>query len=348
LDGEVIERPEAVSYIAVRVEQESPIIRRRVGTAHLELDPRTRAPHWYGFGPQLAQFVGIPGLGDAFALLLAADREERQRYLAARRISVSAVDEARLDLAQPDADEGIEDLLRVDVESQLEAREESLPAEAPASSVMEALVYGTETEEPTAGHAGARQVEPELPAVVFDSLTIRDVPSGPAQIGPGQLPRLSYHAVGLGPLGPFDHEAAQRLQRRIGKRGERAVYEAERRRLIALGRDPNVVVWRSREHEFAPYDLESQDLDSQLIYIEVKSTTSADPCDPFEISEAELLFALQKRSNYYIYRVTEAHTATPAITRYQDPIGRLRDNTAQLRLRGARFAFAADQSDTEG
>ena len=115
-----------------------------------------------------------------------------------------------------------------------------------------------------------------------------------------------------------------------------------------MGRDPALVVWRSRAHEYAPYDIESQDHDGQQIYIEVKSTTSDDPSDPFEISDAELLFAMQKRSSYYIYRVTSAHTATPAIERYRDPIGRLHDNTARLRLSGARLTFLADEKNPPG
>jgi hypothetical protein len=48
---------------------------------------------------------------------------------------------------------------------------------------------------------------------------------------------------------------------------------------------------------------------------------------------------IAKRSNYYIYRVTSADTARPAITRYKDPAAQLQDHTAQLRLRSARLAF---------
>ena len=62
LDGAVRQRTDAVSYIAIRIEQEG-IVRRRIGTAHLELDPRTAAPHWYAFGPQLAEFPRGPELG---------------------------------------------------------------------------------------------------------------------------------------------------------------------------------------------------------------------------------------------------------------------------------------------
>jgi uncharacterized protein DUF3883 len=93
----------------------------------------------------------------------------------------------------------------------------------------------------------------------------------------------------------------------------------------------------------APYDIESIDGDGQQIYIVVKATTSADPSDPFEISDAEIVFIMAKRNNYYIYRVTSAHTERPAITRYQDPAGRLQDHTARLQPRSARLALLTDQ-----
>ncbi|HEV2360430.1 MAG TPA: DUF3883 domain-containing protein, partial [Acidimicrobiales bacterium] len=92
-------------------------------------------------------------------------------------------------------------------------------------------------------------------------------------------------------------------------------------------------------------DIESIDEDGQRIYIEVKSTVSDDPAGAFEISEAELLFALRHRSRYYVYRVTQAHTKRPSIMRFQDPIGRIHDHTARLRLSGARITFLSGASD---
>jgi Domain of unknown function (DUF3883) len=103
---------------------------------------------------------------------------------------------------------------------------------------------------------------------------------------------------GLGPVGPVDYENQQRFQRHIGRRGEEAAYEAERRRVADLGLDPGLVSWHSKRQLSAPYDIESIDGDGQQIYIEVKATTSADPSDPFEISDAELVFMMAKRSNY--------------------------------------------------
>ena len=110
LDGEVRQRTEAVSYIAVRQEQEGSI-RRNIGTAYLEVDLRSGQPHWFAFGPQLAQFLRVPSQGDAFSLLLQASKEDRGHFLISRRISLDAVDDARIRLDQPPDDEVLDDLL---------------------------------------------------------------------------------------------------------------------------------------------------------------------------------------------------------------------------------------------
>ena len=75
------------------------------------------------------------------------------------------------------------------------------------------------------------------------------------------------------------------------------------------------------------------------MYIEVKATSGDDAYEPFEISHAELMWALRHQSRYYIYRVTNAHTATPSIARFQNPVSMLRDGSAELGLSGARLAF---------
>ena len=77
------------------------------------------------------------------------------------------------------------------------------------------------------------------------------------------------------------------------------------------------------------------------MYIEVKSTTAEDPFESFEISHAELMWALKHRSRYFIFRVTNTHLDAPSIARFQDPITLVRDGAADLRLSGARLAFQA-------
>ncbi len=240
LDGAVRQRTDAVSYIAIRIEQEG-IVRRRIGTAHLELDPRTAAPHWYASVLSSRKFLEVPNLDDAFALLLSADRSAREQYLAARRIAVEAVDEARLELAQPEDERSLEDLLT--------PSEGPLPVigaaeDAPVSGMEPALdAPDTQGTDPDNGRELPKEIE--LPAIDFDQLSILDAAAGSAA-DTEEGRRRADQRLGLGPSGSFDHEAAYRLRRTIGRRGEQAVFEAERRRMMGLGRDPGVVVWRSR------------------------------------------------------------------------------------------------------
>lgn len=90
-----------------------------------------------------------------------------------------------------------------------------------------------------------------------------------------------------------------------------------------------------------PHDVESLDDDGQPIYIEVKATPEGDPTTPFEISEAELRQAIRQRDRYFIYRVVAAHTSTPDVIRYRDPIARFQNNQVRLRLSSARLEFAS-------
>ena len=110
LNGEVHERGEAVAFIAVRQEQAG-IVRRNIGTAHLELDPSTGKPHWYVFGPLLARFLNVPTQDDAFSLLLSGSSTSRREYLRSRLIPGEALEEARIRLDQPPLDDDLTDLI---------------------------------------------------------------------------------------------------------------------------------------------------------------------------------------------------------------------------------------------
>jgi hypothetical protein len=128
--------------------------------------------------------------------------------------------------------------------------------------------------------------------------------------------------------------------RRIGKRGEEVVYHAERERLNKLGKNPGSVRWVSKVDELSPYDIVSMDEDGQLIYLEVKSTKGNDPTDTFYISQRELIEATVRRSRYYIYRVTDVDSAVPAITRWSDPLGLIKDGKGHLLLAKAQMALS--------
>lgn len=339
LDGEVRERAEALAFIAVRQEQAG-IVRRNIGTAHLELDRTTGKPHWYVFGPFLARLLNVLTQGDAFSLLLSGSPTSRREYLRSRLIPDEALEEARIRLDQPPQDEdlnGLTDLIG-DREGPAQIQDQYEP------TAWSGGQQGSEPEPTAEGSGGAGKGESEdgdeepLPPIDHDAVTMSDAEVGMSN---DEARDSGGRPVGggLGPPGPVDHERRKRLQRTIGRRGEQAVFEAERRRVQGSGQDPERVMWRSEVHPFAPYDIESIDADGHTMHIEVKSTSGDDPYEPFEISHAELMWALRHRSRYYIYRVTNAHQAAPTISRFQDPVALLREGSAELGLSGARLAF---------
>jgi hypothetical protein len=334
-DGRTIDRTEATSYIAVRQEAIRGAVRRNIGTAHLEIDPLSGQPDWYSFGPQLAQFLQVPTQGDAFAVLLTASDADRRRYLKSRRIPLEAVDELRLALDLPVDDELSDELLDFLGDGH----------DPSATGIDGELVSGAQSE-----HADAQPATPAdaptedepLPLIDPETVTIEDVEAGEVETS---RPGAGAGGAGLGPTGPIDHEQADRRQREVGLRGERAALEAERRRVRAAGLDPSAVVWRSERNPLAPYDIESLDIDGQRIFIEVKATTSDDPGDQFAISRSELLQALRHRSRFYIYRVTRSNTASPAVHRYQDPAGLLAEGRADIRLSDAQMRLGSETDE---
>lgn len=329
LDGVTRTRDEAVSFIAVRLLTGGR--RRQIGTAYLEIDPSTETPHWYVFGPQLARFLNVPTQADAFALLLAADRAGRERFLTSRRIPLADVDAARTRLDVPEDDDDLSDLLP---EFDSGGATGATTASHPDRDVHRGGSQAGEGEPDD--QDVDKNMEIQFPEVDLDAVVVDDPETAPSSDSGG---RRGGGSGSLGPAGPVDFDRKNRNQHRIGRRGEEIVLAVERRQLEDNGMDPAVVVWRSERNPFAPYDVESLAEDGQRIYIEVKSTTSSEPTEPFEISEAELRWAVQKADRYFIYRVTDVLTAVPRITRFADPIGLLRRGHAALRVSGARMAF---------
>lgn len=176
--------------------------------------------------------------------------------------------------------------------------------------------------------------EHEYPAIDEASLTIDMGEVGESGLG-AEEPTPGGRSTGGGSQGL---PPLERVTRAIGARGEEAVYLAERKRLVAEGQSPDLVRWISRDRPLSPYDIETV-LEGQRVYIEVKATKGSDPFAPFEISAGEIVFGLQKRGNYMIDRVTEAHTSAPTITRFEDPLGLLSSGSALLKLSSARLAF---------
>jgi hypothetical protein len=326
LDGQTVEREDATCYVAIRTEQEGRV-RRRIGTAYLELGERGE-PDWFTFGPELARFLDVPTLGDAFSLLLSHGRDGRQRYLDSKQVSAEEFAEAMEALDNPPLDDVvgslIDEILGFSSAQQGEGDTESSESET------------LETGQSTVSESEATPEEEEYPELDEENLRIDEGEVAEEGVGPSDSKRDRRRQSGTG--GSHGLPPMERVTRALGHRGEKAVYLAERRRLTSLGLDPEQVRWVSKDRPLSPYDIESL-LNGQRVYIEVKATKGSDPFAPFEISAAELIFGLQKRGNYLIDRVTEAHTATPAITRFEDPLGLLSSGSAILDLSSARFAF---------
>jgi hypothetical protein len=278
-------------------------------------------------------------------MLLTARRDDRARMMADRHITPEDIAEARdqLQLTIEDDEElsnVLDSLLPRDqssgtppiaAQNHNSADAETGYAPEPASTTDEA------SEESAPAEATLEENEPPAPPPVdFSAVTMLD-----AQ--PGSLsPRASPHpgGGGRGSVSGAPTLRTEEEKRRIGKRGEEVAWRRERERLRQLGKNPDLAVWVSKTDELAPFDIKSVDEDDQLLYIEVKSTNSDDPGEPFYISRAELVEATFHRSRYYIYRVTNVDTAAPTIIRAADPMRLVREGKGRLLLNNAHMTLA--------
>lgn len=356
-DGTEVPREDAVCYIASRQERRG---RRtvNVGTAYLELDPSTGEPHWFPLGRQLAQHLNVPTLADAFTMLLTASPEDRTRMMTDRQISAADITEARKLLRiSPEEEEELTNVLDALVpepgdEDQSEPAEVATLNEAAAASVTSQTPATPEQQhEDETGEAppspGATTSETSTPPPPVDYAAVNIVDATPGV--PNAAESTSRPASHLGPGGTSKAPTVEteKENRRIGKRGEKVAYHAERERLTRLGKNPDSVHWISKVDELAPYDIMSVDEDDQLIYIEVKSTKATDPAEAFYISHAELIEASFRRSRFYIYRVTNVDAQVPLITRWADPLGLIKDGKGRLLLAKAQMALAMDDDGTQ-
>ena len=352
-DGTSVLREDAVCYIATRSEKRNGRT-GNVGTAYLELDRATDQPHWFPLGRQLAQYLHVPSLADAFTMLLTASDGDRERMLTDRQIQPHDVAEAKrlLNLKDDDEEEvtnildsllretggeGVKGTLAI-VTSTSSGTKGTVPSEQVRGADTTTDVP-SESESADVGHGfSARSVNSPAQPVDFAAVSIVEgVPSRfRASSATGQ-----YTAAGGGRTGasaaPSIH--TEHENRRIGKRGEEVVYRAERQRLKNCGKNPDSVRWVSKTDELSPYDMTSVDADDQLIYIEVKATKGTDPSDAFYISRGELVEASVHRGRYYIYRVTDVDSAVPTITRWADPLGLIKDGKGQLLLAKAQMTL---------
>jgi hypothetical protein len=237
-------------------------------------------------------------------------------------------------------------------EDQREPAEVAALNQAAAASVTAQLPEGEEppadgqSEEVPAAPTPGRPATPSAPPPV-DYSKVSIVDATPGHLGLMSPPKGPSHGIGSGGPSKAPSVQTEEENRRVGNRGEEIAYNAERKRVQALGKNPDSVRWISKADELSPYDLMSVDEDDQLIYIEVKATKGSDPAEPFYISHAELIEATYRRSRYYVYRVTEVDSATPTITRWADPLALIKEGKGRLLLAKAQMAFTLEEQDGE-
>lgn len=124
---------------------------------------------------------------------------------------------------------------------------------------------------------------------------------------------------------PAAFRALQQTWERNGQMGEQFVVQRERDRLIAAGRPDLAARVRhvSESDPTSPYDIlsfegTSPDQEAER-YIEVKATSGVGM--EFEMSEAEWLFAEDKRHQHVICRVTSVTTQAPECREVRDIVG---------------------------
>ncbi|WP_149204884.1 DUF3883 domain-containing protein [Actinotalea subterranea] len=348
-DGVEVERRDATCHIATPPQQ----VGRRtrvLGTAYLELDPERGHPYWFPLGRQLAQFLGVAPLADAVTMLLTATDADRDRMMADRQIQQRDIDEARVQLRLPPEEN---DLFNV-IDSLIASAEEGLVQPTPPSG---AAVLAPAAPSPSPPQPPALPAPPAItprapqPPPALDYARIRVVDAAPGTLAP-TTPATGYRGGGTGGMTPWTFQNPEE-DRRVGRRGEEAVYNAERLHLESIGKDPELVTWVSQTNETAPYDIRSVADDDQVIYIEVKSTKGPNPSEPFFISHSELVEAAYRGERYYVYRVTNVDAAVPDVARAANPLQLVREQRGRLQLAKAQMSLTFDlpnddRSEDEG
>jgi hypothetical protein len=287
-------------------------------------------PDFYSIGWQLADFLDTPSQRDAFALILKADRPEREAYLAARRIPLQRVHEEAEELSTAsEVSMTIFDGLLT-----FQPPSDRPPPAAPPIAAPQAdptVIPGQTQEEQGQRTSRAKLAPPIEPQKIQGYEVVSGTAPAPRRSNGAPTPRDA------GQSHPRDWEQDYAERREIGKRGEQAAYEYARRQARDAGLPESVVIWQSQIDEMSPYDLQSVDADGVVFYIEVKSTSGLDEGAEFDISSDELRWALSHRDTYKIYRVVDVYSAQPRVYCYEKIIDRFEGGDIHLALGTARM-----------
>lgn len=118
----------------------------------------------------------------------------------------------------------------------------------------------------------------------------------------------------------IDFEKENKVNKKIGERGELVVFKKEKEYLESIGKKElsMLVQHISRDDDSAGYDILSFDESENKKYIEVKSTKQKVANANFLISSNEYNKA-KNLPNYYVYIVFETNTTNPKICKLKKP-----------------------------
>ena len=268
-------------------------------------------------GP-IAEFIRIPGLADAFVILLdRGGKDGRLRYLSTRGLSEEHVCEMRAELRNLGVADELESTeedpaLNRHLLRQLHQGEPEQPTSPPEPP---------ETPPPDDGDQGE---ETEAESIQFPPLDLSQVHVSHVGTENGVLPPERGRQKRKGGGGRWrDWEHDQRLRDAYGERGERLVKMLELERLRDLGVEmpEQFVRWLRQEGNLtADHDLESKDLrDGKWvdIVIEVKATPARD--FRFPMSRGELICAQHYLDRYQLYRIIDVASASPQVYVFENP-----------------------------
>jgi hypothetical protein len=313
-------------YLKARNERDGSVT-RRTGTLYVEamsLDENIE------LGAQLASYLELPrGEGAALSLILQGE-ETAQRLLKSRAIPDLFVNDLAAKLGAPQPDVAILVGAPVDEPSKLPpippvggGEDQTSPDKTMGPDETPSAQTGQGDKAGGPGGGGSTDDGDALPPLNPDAIKAFEVSSDVVVEIPTR--RTSTKPSKPGGAGgrrtPNERLAHARSVVAIGDRGEEAAFLFECRRLEDSGRDPDEALWDAERNEWSPFDLTSIDEDGQLVYIEVKSTSDADPSKPFQISARQLEYASRYRGSYWIYRVVNTRSASPTVYRYRDPLG---------------------------
>jgi DNA-binding PadR family transcriptional regulator len=140
-------------------------------------------------------------------------------------------------------------------------------------------------------------------------------------------------------IGLEEFKSRLKKMEETGEIGEAFVLQQERTRLTSLGRSDLAERVRhvSLEDVAAGYDILSFDEGGDEIFIEVKTSTTANAS--FELTSNEYLIAGEKGAAYVIHRVINAGGPAPEVLKFEDPAALVASGRMRLKPTSYRVMF---------